>query len=343
MDCLRGGDGRGQVVIYEIVDSEPIVEQVIDAPVGFEGSFGGALALSGDRAVVGAGSTVSGAQKGGIAALQAALLERVNQEWTFVKMLTSPGMNDEFGRSVAIDGDRIFVGAPGDADGQGAAYVFSASDSAMNRISPGPEGAGGFGTSLSASGGRAVIGSPTSVIGGAVTGSLTLIDQITQNLSDFTMSAPLVPQDAQSSDRFGSSVSIVGDRVLVGAPGDSDGRGAAYRFDVGNGGLVEVARAAPADLQPGDAFGSAVSISGNSAAIGAPGGTRGRAILFDIGLSISRDVDVPADLSGVGLSVALDAEGNAIVGAPNSNDDTGGAVFVRAVAQPVIHADGFEL
>lgn len=76
-------------------------------------------------------------------------------------------------------------------------------------------------------------------------------------------------------DGFGESVSIDGDTVIVGAPSDDDNganSGSAYVFQRDVGGpdnWGQVIRLAASDPGAGDGFGFNVSISGDTAIVGA--------------------------------------------------------------------------
>ena len=77
-------------------------------------------------------------------------------------------------------------------------------------------------------------------------------------------------------EKFGMSVSVSGDTVVVGAPDSSWGgvSGAAYVFTVPNSGLISVpgtvVLTSPRPIR-GDTFGESVSISGDTIVVGAPG------------------------------------------------------------------------
>lgn len=92
-------------------------------------SFGAAVAIHGDTIVVGAwGNDDGGSSSGSVY-----VFRRSGDVWSApVKLLGGVGGTGGaslfFGRSVAADGNRIAVGAPGDASGNGAAYVFVYSD-----------------------------------------------------------------------------------------------------------------------------------------------------------------------------------------------------------------------
>jgi len=85
----------------------------------------------------------------------------------------------------------------------------------------------------------------------------------------------LIASDGAANDYFGYSVSISGDSALVGAYSDDDngdrsGSAYLYKFDPLDSSWVETKLTAP-DGAESDYFGSSVSISGNSALVGAWG------------------------------------------------------------------------
>lgn len=86
--------------------------------------------------------------------------------------------------------------------------------------------------------------------------------------------ARLVPDDVQAYDHFGQSVSIADETIVVGADNDNQASpesGSAYIFEHNGKSWREAARLVPDDLTAADHFGSIVSISGDTIAIGAEG------------------------------------------------------------------------
>jgi hypothetical protein len=95
-------------------------------------------------------------------------------------------------------------------------------------------------------------------------------------------SAKLVPSDSEDGDRFGHSVAISGDTVVVGAPWDNGfliggpsrvDQGSAYIFVKPAGGwtgtLSQSAKLLASDGAAGDALGADVAISGDTVVVGA--------------------------------------------------------------------------
>src|SRR6185436_13512107 len=85
----------------------------------------------------------------------------------------------------------------------------------------------------------------------------------------------LLASDGVTGDSFGAAVAARGDVVVVGAPQDDDhgnASGAAYiyvRNQVLPDSWIQFQKLAPADGAAGDEFGHAVTISGNTIAVGA--------------------------------------------------------------------------
>ena len=212
--------------------------------------------------------------------------EPASAQQELLKLTASDGAeNDRFGVSVAISGGRAIVGCPGhDDDGpsSGSAYLFdvttgqellklTASDGAENDQ---------FGARVAISGDRAIAGAPYDGDGDPSSGSAYLFDVMTgRELFKLTAS------DGVTFDEFGFGVAISGDRAIVGARGDDNGRGSAYVFDVTTGQRLFKLTASDADSY--DRFGESVAVSGDRAVVGAKGDDdlaydSGAAYVFDL-------------------------------------------------------------
>ena len=135
------------------------------------------------------------------------------------------------------------------------------------------------------------------------------------------------PTPATSPAEFGRSVSIHGDRILVGARADS-GPGAAYVFERQSSIWVQAARLTSSDGQSGDQFGESVSVHGDKAVVGArlANGLKGNAYLFvKQGTSWVEAMLPPLSPNTIGwhgYNVAASAAG-AAVGSPFDRDAAG--------------------
>ena len=158
--------------------------------------------------------------------------------WTQVAKLTADdgAASDVFGISVSIDGDTVVVGARADDDKgsqSGSAYVFTrdaASDlaSGWTQVAKltADDGAAydEFGWSVSIDGDTVVIGANKDRDKGINSGSAYVFTRATASdlASGWTQVAKLTADDGAADDYFGSSVSIDGDTVVIGAKYDDD-------------------------------------------------------------------------------------------------------------------------
>ncbi|CAK8722133.1 hypothetical protein KKHLCK_11390 [Candidatus Electrothrix laxa] len=196
-----------------------------------------------------------------------------------------------------------------------------------------------FGYSVSVSGDIAVIGAPASDDNAGSTYVFTRTD------TDWNQTAKLIPDDGAVSDAFGSSVSISGYTAVIGAPANDDNVGSTYVFTRTDTGWNQTAKLIPADGAASDAFGSSVSISGDTVLIGAHGASdngtySGSTYVFtrtDTGWNQTTKL-IPDDgiaYGNFGQSVIVN-ENIAVIGAPGDDDNgtySGSAyVFTRTDA-----------
>ncbi len=182
-----------------------------------------------------------------------------------------------------------------------------------------------FGYSVSISGDYAVIGAYRD---DDFTGSAYIFYY---NGSDWSMQVKLTASDGSTGDRFGWSVSISGDYVVVGAYKDNyygTNSGSAYIFQRSGTSWPEQDKLTPSDGAMGDWFGFSVSISGDYAVIATPydddnGDDSGSAYIFYYdGSSWSMQEKLTAsDGSTFGNSVSISGD-FAVIGA--SADDENG-------------------
>ena len=164
------------------------------------------------------------------------IFRRNETSWSMLDTLTDTNWNLEgesggrFGHSLASDGDTILVGAP-EYKAKGAVFVFRRSQAGKQYLASqaifDPEGleADQFGHSLSLFGNRVVICSPGKATEAVHlplrqpvkgrTGSC-LVYAREDDLSSFTMEQQLVPSNLLTEDRFGWSVDMSKDTILVG-------------------------------------------------------------------------------------------------------------------------------
>ncbi len=252
---LNAGQGLAFVFVKPVAGWNGTRSQTAEltASAGAAGDhFGSSVAIGSDTALVGAPASTVGLNTGqGLAFV----FVKPVAGWSGVRSQTAEltafggAAGDHFGSSVGIDSDAALVGAPASAvglnTGQGLAYVFSRpvagwsgtrTQTATLTASGGAAGIG-FGSSVAIRSDMALVGAPSSTVGvNAGQGSaFVFVRPIlgwsgtrgqTRELTDFGGAA---------GDRFGFSVAISNDTVLVGADGRNANQGAAYVFTGGTG------------------------------------------------------------------------------------------------------------
>jgi hypothetical protein len=128
-----------------------------------------------------------------------------------------------------------------------------------------------YGAAVAASGDRIAVGAPRADLVGSQSGAARVY---VASGTGWALESAVTPFGLAPNDEFGTSLDIDGTRLVVGAPGadvNFISRGAAYVFErQGNGTWLQVAQLSAGDGTVGDAFGSAVSLSGDRIIVGAP-------------------------------------------------------------------------
>ena len=193
------------------------------------------------------------------------------------KLTASDGAaDDEFGYSVAIDGEYALVGAYGDDDNgnySGSAYVFKRDGSSWTQQAKlvASDGAAGdyFGYSVAIDGEYSLVGAYGDDDNGSTSGSAYVFKR---DGSSWTQQAKLVASDGAAGDYFGYSVALDGEYALMGAFLDDDKgskSGSAYVFKRDGSSWTQQAKLVASDGAVDDYFGYSVAIDGEYALVGA--------------------------------------------------------------------------
>jgi hypothetical protein len=318
--------------------------------------FGSSVAISGNTAIVGSPLRAGGG---------AAYIFRDNGagDWVQIDRITADNAiaGDEFGYSVAIDGNTAVVGAWKRGASAGAAYVFrdngsgdwtqigslTANDAAMGDQ---------FGVSVAISGSTAMVGASFDANVASLAGAVYVFQEAGGG-GGWSQADKLLPNDAALAKQFGSSVAMAGTTAVIGAIGDATGAssaGAAYVFQR-NGSLVwqQQDKLNPSDPTHTGQFGVSVALSGNTALVGANqnsvnGMVTGSAYLFrNNGAGAWNQIRRLSPSDGeagdwFGYSTGISG-GTALVGSVLANDsiagiDTG-AGYLYHVPGPVLVGD----
>ncbi len=272
-------NGKGAAFVFTRSGTVWTEQAELTAADGASGEdFGESVALSGDTVVVGAYDDAIGVQVGQGSAY---VFVRSGTVWTQQQKLTAndASPNDFFGRSVALSGDTLVVGANADDIGvnedQGSAYVFTRSGTVwiqQQRLTA-DDGAANdlFGWAVALSGDTVAVGAHRDDIGANQDqGSVYAFTRVGTVL---TQQQKLTANDGAAGDNFGFSVALSGDTVAVGAFNDDIGgkvdQGAAYVFTRSGTTWMQQPKLTANDGAAGDKFGRSVALSGDTVAVGA--------------------------------------------------------------------------
>ena len=254
----------------------------VQAADGVAGNgFGSSTAISGNLAVIGGPNWSGGA--GGVYVFE----RNASGQWGFqAKLVAADGEEgNQFGESVAIDGNTIAVGMPGQASVNGAVCVFvriAGGDwiqQALLTASDPSDDFAGFGKSVALCG--------DTVMAGAENRDCVYV--FTRNgAGEWTEVQKLTAfDDTHEAEYFGCSVALSGENALIGSYGDNphgDFSGSAHTFRRdGSGVWRQVSKLTASDGEAGNCFGISVDLDGEIAVVGAPYDKEnrgGRAYLF---------------------------------------------------------------
>jgi uncharacterized repeat protein (TIGR01451 family) len=258
-----------------------------DAQGDLNDQFGSAVAIDGDTAVVGVpGKDTSGAEAGA-----ALVFFRVGGAWTLQATLvpTSPADGLGFGSSVAISGNTVVVGASGNYITTGKAFVFLRSGQTWSAqaVLTGLDSVAfdSFGSEVAVSGDTAVVSAPVAATGFGFRSGAAYV--FLRTGSSWSQQQKLLPADLAAEDRFGASVALDGDTVILGASDDDTGvgidAGSAYVFTRAGGAWSQQQKLLSPTAAAYDYFGTAVALSADVAVVGAPGVDGGSS--YDTGIA----------------------------------------------------------
>ena len=258
--------------------------QVQIISMGTTTRFGDSVAIDGDTLVVGDSMADNNGSLTG-----AAYVYSRNQggpdAWGLVKKIVAydAAAQDNFGYSVAINGDTIAVGAWGDDDlgsNCGAAYIFERNNGApdnwglVKKIRPSDAAEEDlFGLAVTLRADVLVAGSPQDDDDGSSSGAAYVFHRNFGGTDNWGQTMKLKASDAAEGDNFGYAVSIDGVSVIVGAHRADPfgtGSGVAYVFEKDAGGFDNWGESKILNSVTGGYFGYAVGLNVDTIVIGSP-------------------------------------------------------------------------
>lgn len=349
----------GLVTVYRFDGASWQEEQILTASDGVgENQFGLSVSIAagitGPLIVVGAPSDQ--AEQGAVYSYGFDGTSWVEEQ----KVVASDGVaGDKFGTAVDHELFNLIVGAKGEdtvGDHAGAAYLFdwSLATSTWTEAQKitGSDSATGddFGASVSVAGSKAVVGAPfadnPSVNSGAA--------YVFQKIGAWTEQGKLSATAPTGGDQFGHAVSIWQSRVAVGAPRDDtmgSDQGAVYTYTFS---VFLTDDEILFGEDPGDQFGSAVSLDAGQLVVGArfrddPASSAGAAYAYlsdsPSGWTFGRRISASDGASSDFLGFSVANHGFwAIAGAPRDDETVGdaGAAYLFATQPVVLDSPGIE-
>lgn len=283
-----GADNAAYVFVRNPRGTKDWVQQATLEPAdGIPGAlFGRSVSIDGEVVLIGAYSDDSNGDRSGSAYVFVRVPSKPGSWSQEAKLIPTDNMElQQFGRSVAIDGEIAVIGAWWSDELVGAAYVF-----VVDPVGSGiwvqqaklvaEDGASEdfFGESVAIDGNTVVVSAPSP---NSPASYVFKFDG-----STWAQTAKLTPNGGPANGIGDHSVAVVGDTILIGAP-DFQGTvgshsGAAYVFGYDGTSWVQRAVLLPDDGASNDWFGTSVAMSGETVVIGAPYHGDGAAYMFDI-------------------------------------------------------------
>ncbi|WP_367873259.1 hypothetical protein [Luteolibacter sp. Populi] len=274
-DDIPGGDMSGSVYVFRLVAGTWTQEAWLTASDRLAvDTFGMAIAFQGDHAYIGAPGAAAG---GGIMSNRGCVYHftRSGSTWTQQQILSpaTASLNGAFGRSLALSGDTLIVGAPDQESSPqtaGSAYIFERQGAswveAAKLAPPGATAGDRCGFAVDIEGDQAVVAAPA--YRNSVNSKTGSVHVFTRSGGSWSPAAKL--SATAPGTGFGRALDLQGDTLLVGAPDERDYRGSAFVF-TGSGGTWSAPAALTPEVEVCAAFGSAVLLDGDQALVAAPG------------------------------------------------------------------------
>jgi hypothetical protein len=232
--------------------------------------FGSSVSVNGSTMAVGAPyETVKGNNYQGAVYV----FTHTTKGWAQVAELTAAdgAASDYFGRSVSLSGSTLAVVGAGPSY-QTQVYLFTKTATGWKQTAELTDAKNPlFGGPVSLSGSTLAVGAPDTTVNGNVQQGVVYL--FTSTVTGWKQAAKLTSSDGATYDTFGSSISLSGNTLAVGARSKiingNAGQGAVYLFTKTTKGWKQTAELVAADGAAYDIFGCSVSLSGSTLAVGA--------------------------------------------------------------------------
>ncbi|MCC6243527.1 MAG: choice-of-anchor B family protein [Gemmatimonadaceae bacterium] len=233
--------------------------------------FSSAIAMAGDMLYVGAPGEGAG--------VVYVFRKNASGEYEATGRMTGEGSvaNDAYGTSIAVDGDRLAIGAPARATRRGGVYMYRKDEGgawkheALVVSARGADNAR-FGQAVQLTGTRLAVGAPGALPiagmgGNAAAGLVHIFDY--SEIGEIWRERQSFTQSVYGPARLGTTVVRAGDELWISAP-TAERTGAVQRLRQSTNGTWTLTALTTPELEPGAGFGASVAVSGTRAVVGMP-------------------------------------------------------------------------
>ncbi|MFG0246567.1 MAG: GC-type dockerin domain-anchored protein [Phycisphaerales bacterium JB052] len=326
---LCAGGVSAQRYTDERYDLALIQQESSIEPDGVAGgdNVGASLAMSMQYIVVGTpGREVDGVSDAGCVYVY----DTQTQALLYTLTSPTPGVGDEFGFAVALDGDLLCVGVPNDdqlVEDGGAVFLFDLSTGIMlEKLLPdNPDAFDRFGISVAVNTEYIAAGNLNDNDAGQFVGSIEVFDRVSH-----AHIGKLLPDDPSDLTGVGRRIAMNGDGLVAGAAFSNLGgvdAGAALLFELST--MSHVYTVQGGDTASGDQFGGAVAITDDRIYVGAENnddyGVDGGAVyMFDRATGEELVQMWPHDFDqGNSFGSAIHVDGDRLIIGARKNDTEG--------------------
>jgi hypothetical protein len=252
----------------------PQINKIVPADIAQEDAFGWSVDMYENHALVGSVYDDDNDIQSG----SAYVFHFDGTQWNEqAKIVASDGgFADYFGYAVCIHDGQLIVGAYRDFVGSvrsGSAYVFTQSGNtwieAAKLVPFDPEEEDRFGAKVAIYGNYAAVGAYYRDDNGESSGAVYVYKK---SAGEWNFHQKLAPESLQANDLFGTSVAFSADYLFIGSIGNSDqenSSGKVFVFELDNEDWILFDELYPEDPAEGKGFGSAISATQQTMAIGA--------------------------------------------------------------------------
>lgn len=269
--------------------------KITSITTNYQDNFGKSVAVSGNYSIIGAWTDDERGPEAGAAYIYFRADEKTDHWVLKDRLLASDGEAfNNFGGKVAIEGDYAYVTAQGNDDFAGAVYVFKRQEESNNtwkevqKITASDKSSGDyFGTSITVNNGQMAVGAYGEDDKGRSAGAVYTYELVQD---EWRFDTKILDQEGAANDRFGSSVALDENTLIVGASRDNKA-GSIVVFEKKDARWNQTLKIFSSDGKAKDRFGCSLALSGDYLAVGADGaeGFMGAVYIFEKNLGGSNN------------------------------------------------------